>query len=116
MGLAIGGVIANIIAGLAFLSGQYSEGGSSFLDVAAAILGTFLAISVLGLILAGAGKKKLGGTLVIIGSVPFVPLGLIGAIGGRKIIQSDPSANDLDARRRAAAALASSSADSSRDT
>lgn len=114
MGLAIGGVTANIVALLVFLSNQYSEGSSTFLDVATAILAGLLAISVLGLVLAGAGKKKLGGTLVIIGSVPFVPLGLLGAIGGRRIIQSDTHANDLDARRRAAGASASSSAESSR--
>ncbi|MCP3025249.1 hypothetical protein [Cupriavidus basilensis] len=114
MGLAIAGVIANAICTLYFLSSEYVEGGGTVMDVVAAVLGTLLAISVLGLILAGTGKKKLGGALVMIGSIPFVPLGLIGVIGGRKMIQPDPHAHDLDARRQAAAALASSSADSSR--
>jgi len=114
VGLAVGGVIANIIATLFFLSNQASEGDDSIVGIAAVILGTLIAVSVLGLIIAGAGKKKLGGTLVIIGSIAFVPLGLIGVFGGRKIIQSNAGAHDLDMRRHMAPAASASQADSSR--
>lgn len=114
MGLAIAGVIANSIAVLFLLADEYADGGGTFLDVAAAIMGSLVGTAVLGLLLAGAGKKKLGGILVIIGSVPFVPLGLIGAIGGRKIMQSDTHTHDLGARRHAGAVRVSSSAEASR--
>lgn len=114
MGLAIAGIIANLIATLATLANLADDGRDSGLVVIfAVILGGFVALSVLGLILAGSGKKKVGGILVIIGSVVFVPLGLIGAFGGRKIMRSDASANDLDARRELAAASASSPANAS---
>ncbi|WJV25639.1 MULTISPECIES: hypothetical protein [Pseudomonas] len=114
MGLAIIGVIANSIIVLFFLANEYAAGGDTFLHIFAAILVTLLAISAVGLILAGSGKRRLGGTLVLIGSIPFVPLGLLGVLGGRKIMQSDPQADDLDARRRAAAVSASPSTDTSR--
>ncbi len=40
-------------------------------------------LPIVGVILVGLNKFKAGGILIIIGSVFFIPIGLIGALGGR---------------------------------
>lgn len=84
MGLALGGVIANWFGVLIIyinLSYRYSS-YSIFLLIAI----IFALISTIGLILA-ALDKKIGGVLIIIGSVFFVPLGLIGVFGGKNVLK-----------------------------
>jgi hypothetical protein len=47
-----------------------------------------VAVSVIGLIAIAAGSKRLGAGLVIGGSVLFVPIGMIAALGGRMILDA----------------------------
>ncbi len=51
------------------------------------IFAGFLAFNVLGMLLILAGKIKPGATIYVIGCLPFVPIGMIGALGARKMLQ-----------------------------
>ncbi len=46
----------------------------------------FLILNSIGIIIILLGKPKIGSTLFLIGSIIFVPIGLIGAIGAKKIL------------------------------
>lgn len=95
MGLAIGGVIANwcgvLIVYLNALNDYSYNMMLPFVIISALI-------STIGLIIAAAGSKKIGGILVIIGSILFIPLGLIGIFGGKKVMGAD-DAQTLEMRR-----------------
>lgn len=100
MGWAIAGVVVNLFALLGGISNLMSDTSDSFALILGTIMGAFWVASLVGLFVASAGKRKLGGILIIVGSVVFVPIGLIGMFGGRKVMQIGTS--DLDARRLAA--------------
>jgi uncharacterized membrane protein len=96
MGLAIGGIIANWFAVLIFYLNallNYDEASRTLLPFAI----IFSLVATVGLIIA-TNNKKIGGVLIIIGSIFFIPLGLIGVFGGRKIM-SQEIARSLDERR-----------------
>lgn len=99
MGLAIAGVIANWVGVLlVYLNGFEERMYAAFLPYAASLA----MISLIGLILAANNKNKIGGILIIIGSVIFIPLGLIGVFGGRKIINrvtEEKTKEQLEKRR-----------------
>lgn len=48
-----------------------------------------LAINIIGYIFMLAKKIKLGGILFIIGCVPFVPIGIVGIMGVKKIMNEE---------------------------
>ena len=50
------------------------------------LLGPLWLGSLLGVLLVLGGRQKLGARLVFIGSVPFVPLGLIAVLAARKLL------------------------------
>ena len=50
------------------------------------ILGIPYAIYILGFIMIVSGVRKAGAIIVIIGSVAFIPLGILSIIGARKIL------------------------------
>ena len=109
MKLAIGGVCANFIGVIAIYF-NLAETGSEQLAMNFTLFAfAFWALSVLGLILMGAGKRKLGGILTIIGAILFIPLGLIAMFGARSAMNSEQG-QDMDERRR----LASTTSDSPR--
>ncbi|MWN30949.1 hypothetical protein GQ597_03510 [Gilliamella sp. Pra-s65] len=96
MGLAIGGIIANWFAVLIFyLNSSLNRDEASQIVLPFAII--FALIATLGLIVA-TNNKKIGGILIIIGSIFFIPLGLIGVFGGKKVV-SQENAKSLDERR-----------------
>lgn len=96
MGLAIGGVIANWFAiMIIFVNGLQDRAYQSLLPFAI----IFAVISLVGLIIAISGNNKVGGVLIIIGSILFVPLGLIGVFGGKKVMNLSTD-TDLDSRRK----------------
>ncbi|OCF91684.1 hypothetical protein A9G17_00400 [Gilliamella sp. wkB7] len=80
MGLAIGGVIANWFGVLIiYINSLQDELYGIMLPIAC----IFALISTVGILFAGK-NKKLAGTLIITGSILFVPLGLIGVFGAKK--------------------------------
>ena len=82
MGLAIGGVIANWFGVLiVYMCSLEDQIYGSILPIAC----ISALISTVGILFAGK-NKKLAGILIIIGSILFVPLGLIGVFGAKKII------------------------------
>lgn len=82
MELAIGGVIVNWLGVLiVYLNSLNNPAYQMLLPLA--IISAL--ISTLGILFAK-NNQKLAGTLIIIGSILFIPLGLIGIFGGRKII------------------------------
>lgn len=98
MFLASLGVVLNMLAALALLANPID--GGTFGEVVSALAWGFAGLSVLGLLLGVAGSRKVGGILVIIGGVMFIPLGIVAIIGGKKMM--NPVAEDLEARRRLA--------------
>lgn len=82
MGLAIGGVIANWFGVLIVYLNSLNN--SAYQMLLPLVIISAL-ISTLGILFAK-NNQKLAGTLIIIGSILFIPLGLIGIFGGRKII------------------------------
>lgn len=63
-----------------------------------AIVGVFFAVSLLGLVLVCAGARKSGAILSMIGSIAFIPAGLVAAIGARTVL--DELAGEEFERRR----------------
>lgn len=78
--MLIAGVVINGFVTLA----ASSSGG--YPDGLILVMGLFVALSVVGLIVIATGNKRLGAILAMIGCVIFVPIGLIGVFGGRKIL------------------------------
>ncbi|HWV11193.1 MAG TPA: hypothetical protein VN156_16715 [Pseudomonas sp.] len=48
----------------------------------------FLLMNVVGMLLVIIDKTKLGAILFTVGCVPFVPVGVIGILGAKKVLQS----------------------------
>ncbi len=80
--LVVIGLLVNALVTLFMFYSERYEGLAMFSLVA-------LIISVFGLILMLANKIKIGGILFIIGSVFFVPIGLVGIAGARKIMNEE---------------------------
>jgi hypothetical protein len=59
------------------------------------------AVAALGLLVHAAGARKPGAIMVIVGSIMFIPLGLVAIIGAKKMMK--PSTEDIAERRRLAA-------------
>ncbi|MDR1461878.1 MAG: hypothetical protein LBI68_01890 [Azoarcus sp.] len=95
------GVALNFLGVLAItarLSEDFAPSSSFAAGLTAAIWLSW-GISVLGLILGGSGKKKLGAILVIAGSILFVPMGLVAVFGAKKMLNAEEKC-DIDARRQ----------------
>lgn len=95
MGLAAVGVLVNLLVSMGASVETVERGVEELVPV----IWSFFGISVLGLILAAANMRKAGGIMVIIGSAFFVPIGLIGVFGGKKIMSGT---DDIEARRKLA--------------
>jgi len=63
------------------------------------ILGVFWVISVVGVVLIAAGVRRPGAYVVLVGCLVFAPIGLIGALGARKVL--DAVAQEAFEARRA---------------
>jgi hypothetical protein len=96
--LAVVGVVMNLIGLMAFLPGRITGTLSPFVAMLLLCLAAaFWTLSLAGLVVARSGRMKAGGVMVAIGSAFFIPLGIIGVIGARRIILADH--RSLDARR-----------------
>lgn len=82
MTLMIVGLVLNSLAALSI--GFNPEVGPVF----ASIMMAFWAVSMLGVMLIMAGKKKVGAIVVVVGAVAYVPLGLVAVFGARKVLES----------------------------
>ncbi|MBK8013093.1 MAG: hypothetical protein IPK13_17270 [Deltaproteobacteria bacterium] len=78
--IGINGFIVGIMA-LGALEGE----GEAPLFLVLAMAGA-VALSLLGALMASGGERKLGARLVMVGCAVFVPIGLIGVLGARKIL------------------------------
>ncbi|WP_179402806.1 hypothetical protein [Burkholderia guangdongensis] len=99
MWLASIGVVLNLLATLG-VQAQTADLPDSSGKMILTIVVLVWALSLLGLILIAAGKKKAGGILVIVGSIAFVPLGLVAMIGARNVMKA--AKDDLAERRQLA--------------
>ncbi|MGA2641059.1 MAG: ankyrin repeat domain-containing protein [Spirochaetia bacterium] len=78
-GLMVAGVIVNAFVGIVYgLAGGYV----GFVAFTLVMVG----ISVVGMIVIATGSKRAGAILVIIGSVGFVPIGLIAIFGAKRVL------------------------------
>ncbi len=79
-GLIIASVVINGI--LTVITAANPEMPGAF----TAIMGLFVALSVIGAIMISSGSKKGGAIMVIVGCIFFIPIGLIGVFGARKVL------------------------------
>lgn len=93
-GLVIGGIALNSLVVFAVaVTGEYPA-------ALVAIMAGCVALSASGALLVGAGRRRPGAILVMIGCVAFIPLGLVGAWGARQVL--DQMAHEEFEKRRAA--------------
>ncbi len=83
---------------LGLINGLYMEPGESVPDVLIYLTGASWLVALLGALALWSGKHKPGFILVIIGSICFVPLGLITVYGARRASSRSDDAS-LDKRR-----------------
>ncbi len=79
-GIMIGGVVANSFAVFSVATGGELPIGFAL------FMGLFVLISMIGLLICFTSSGKTGPILVAVGSVLFVPLGLIAVFGVRKVL------------------------------
>jgi len=80
-GLIIASIIVNAV--LSIIGGLGFENPGIFIG----IFGIFLLLSVLGAIIISTGSPKAGAILVIVGCAFFVPIGLLGVFGARRVLE-----------------------------
>ena len=98
MMLAVVGVALNLL-GVFIINLHMQESGMD-MPTFFAVICVLWGLSAVGLLLHVSGMKKAGGILVIIGSIIFVPMGLVAIFGAKKMMTD--SKDDLDARRQLA--------------
>ena len=102
-GMIIASIVINGLASLLFLIGQTDE----YAGLEGVILGffglmmAFWACSLVGAVLIKAGNPKTGAVLVMIGCALFVPIGLIGVFGAKKVREELKSREFMGARPEA---------------
>lgn len=66
--------------------------------ILAIVMGAFLALNVIGLALIASGQQKKGAWVYIVGCVGFVPIGILGMLGARGIL-NEVSQGEFELRR-----------------
>ena len=103
--LLVLGVIINSLVAVALLFGVRNT-------ALGLLMATFAALCVVGTVLVASGIRKPGAILVIVGSIGFVPIGLIALLGARKSLDQLKQ-EAFDARRRTAGAAHAAAANRS---
>ncbi|QEM81537.1 hypothetical protein [Halomonas binhaiensis] len=93
------GLLLNLLFTLALMGGIFTDYDTDFASSFGTVLLGLWGLSVLGFVLAMAGSRKWGSILVIVGSIVFIPLGIVAMIGARKLREADAN-DDLEARRK----------------
>ncbi|WP_251978931.1 hypothetical protein [Salinicola avicenniae] len=111
MKVLIVGLVITFLWFLGLANGLYSEPGRSVPSVLLYMTGGAWVVAVIGAVMIGLGKRRAGSIVVIIGSIVFIPLGLITIFGARKAASGaeEPS---LQQRRQMAAAVSADNAKS----
>lgn len=73
-------IVLNAMATIG-LSDRYPEMQGAVMG----FLGCFVALSIIGAVMISSGRREIGAMLVIIGCIVFLPLGLIGVYGAKKV-------------------------------
>jgi hypothetical protein len=82
MALILASIVINGIVSLSVLSSrEYPEGLGWFLLL-------FVAVSLSGAALIASGQKRWGSWLSLVGCVVFVPIGFLGVVGARQIMDA----------------------------
>lgn len=79
-GLILVSIVINVIVAASLSSDPQLPGGFTL------FMGLFVVISIVGAIMIAAGSRKPGAIMVIIGCITFVPIGLIGVFGAKKVL------------------------------
>ncbi len=80
------GLVIHIIIALCYL-------GSAEYAIIIYLAGSIVLVNVIGLLIIASGNKLLGARVFMISSAIFMPIGLIGAFGARKIIDEEKRKN-----------------------
>jgi len=82
-GFMISSIIINTLVALSLLANpDYSD---ELIQTMTIVMGGFVLLSLIGMVLMSTNNYKLGSILAMIGFAIFVPIGLIGIIGVRKV-------------------------------
>ena len=79
----IAGTLLNLLGGVLASLGYYEE-----MPFIVALFALFAVVSLAGLFISAASRSKAGPIIVIIGSLCFLPIGLVAAFGARKALDS----------------------------
>ena len=101
MKMAFFGLMINLLWLGGLSQDYYGFDNAQFVTVATYLCLGFWVVSLAGFMVMLSGKRKLGALLMVIGSMIFVPLGLVAIIGARKATNKDAMAS-LDERRKLA--------------
>jgi hypothetical protein len=74
--------------------------GLAVAPVLGIVMGLFWVMALFGMILSALGSPKHGAHLILVGCLPFAPIGLIGVLGARKILD-EVAQREFSARRAA---------------
>jgi hypothetical protein len=88
--LIVIGLLGELFVSISMLQEWQTLGAIALVSFGVAVLGSLFLL---------AGSAKLGAKLVFIGSVLFVPLGLVAIVGARKVLDAENEA-ELELRRR----------------
>ncbi len=80
-GLIIASIIINAVVSIG-VGQNYPEDQGAII----AVLACFVVLSIIGAVMIASGSKKPGAILVTIGCIVFVPIGLIGVFGAKKVL------------------------------
>ncbi|ALM53973.1 hypothetical protein [Halomonas huangheensis] len=87
------GLVLNLLWTFGLSQDFYGFNNAQAVEVGTYLCIGFWSLSVVGFLMMLSGKRKAGSVLVIIGSVIFVPLGLVAIIGARKATSKDRDAS-----------------------
>lgn len=101
MKVAFIGLVLNLLWVGGLSQDFYGFNDAQLVEVATYVCLGFWVVSLTGFLMMLSGKRKVGSILMIIGSIIFVPLGLVAIIGARKAHSKDAT-KELEERRKLA--------------
>ncbi|GEN22964.1 hypothetical protein HCU01_09130 [Halomonas cupida] len=93
MKVAFIGLVLNLLWTFGLSQDLYGFNNAQIVEVGTYLCIGFWSLSVVGFLMMLTGKRKVGSVLLIIGSIIFVPLGLVAILGARKATSKDTDAS-----------------------
>ena len=81
-------IIGTVVNAFMVMTTSVGLAGEVYATIFSLIMLGFLLISIIGLFLSAFNQSKFGPILVIVGSVIFIPIGIIAILGARKVLDN----------------------------